>query len=176
MPVTSNQMKGNTAEYFVCYELQKNGIPVWQLGGNNKRWDIVFLSGEDDFVPAQVKSRTQNTVVFKKEDLVESKGYYFIWYIPGESNGKDKDRLIKFLETETEKLNGQKADTALLVFDSKKIVQLCKRGETRPSNYGKNAIFTNLTQDDILYGLNFRKTFIKKFSKKVSVIVDDEDE
>ena len=78
----TNQNKGNTAEYYVCYKLQKHGIPVWQLGGNNRRWDIIIQKNEDQFIPAQVKARTQNAVVFRKEDLILNKGYYFIYYDP----------------------------------------------------------------------------------------------
>ena len=169
-------MKGNTAEYLVCYELQKNGIPVWQLGGNNKRWDLVFLAGEDEFIPAQVKARSQTTVVFKKEDLIESKGYYFIWYDPINSNTKDKDGRVSYLEAATESILGARSNSALLVFDSVSIMALCNKSTSRPSNEGKSSISTNLTQPDIVAGLSQWKTFLATYAQKIKIIEEAEEE
>src|SRR5689334_21171332 len=99
MGLTTNQQKGNTAEYFVCHELESRGIRVWQLGGNNRRWDIVFqATADDDLVPGQVKARASKSVVFRTEDAEKCRAYYFICYAPT----ADRDR--RFLARESENI------------------------------------------------------------------------
>ena len=158
----TNQNKGNTAEYYVCYELQKHGIPVWQLGGNNRRWDIIIQKDEDQFIPAQVKARTQNAVVFRKEDLVLNKGYYFIYYDPASSKHKSAGRLVRYLEKATLRISGIKQSSILLIFDSKHVKEMCEKARNRTST-NKNTITTNMTNSDIEYGIKYVKTFFRKF-------------
>lgn len=165
MSITNSQHKGNAAEYLVCYELQKRGIPVWQMGGNNRRWDLIFQCGEDDFFPVQVKARTQNSVTFKPEDIVESKGYYFIYYHPDDSTHSNKNRLVNALKKITKDVSGTESSSALLVFNSKYISEMCLRSCKRNSNLNKSTIITNLKIIDLKVGVEGLGIFIKKFTK-----------
>ena len=164
MSGTDNQNKGNSAEYLVCFKLQRRHIPVWMLGGNNKRWDIVFSTKKDEFLPGQVKARTQNAITFKNEDLIPSKGYYFIWYCPNESKDKGKDRLVNNLKKITKEVLGRETGSTLLIFNSKRIIKMCAKAKDRKSNIGKKSIFTNLTYDDINYGVKYYLKFMEKYS------------
>lgn len=166
MPATFNQEKGNAAEYLVCYELQRQGIPAWILGGNNKRWDIVFQAGEDEFTPAQVKTRTQSTISLKREDLKPSKGYYFIWYTPGTSEHKNSKRLAIQLEKITKDKLGEARSSTMLVYSAKTILSVLKKGEALPSNQGKSSLMTSLTKADIIEGLNGYQKFFDKYKRR----------
>jgi hypothetical protein len=166
MRITNSQQKGNAAEYLICYELQKQGIPVWQLGGNNKRWDIVFQVGEDEFIPAQVKARTQSTLSFKREDLNKSKGYYFIWFTPGYSRHKNSARLAKQLSRLTEVHLGKSAESAMLIYTSESILDMLLKGEGRASNEGSNSLITNLTEADITEGLKGYINFFDSYGSR----------
>jgi hypothetical protein len=165
MSTTNSQHKGNAAEYLVCYELQKRGIPVWQMGGNNRRWDLIFQHGEDDFYPVQVKARTQNSVAFKAEDLIDSKGYYFIYYHPDESNHSNKDRLVSALKKVTKEIIGVELSSAILVFDSKSIRDMCIRGAGRKSNINKSNMITNMKIEDLRIGVKGMEDFVDKFTR-----------
>jgi hypothetical protein len=158
MGLTSNQQKGNTAEYLVLHELEGSGIRAWQLGGNNRRWDIVFQGAEDDdFIPAQVKARTGKTIVFRGEDASVSRGYYFVCYTPvGE-----RDR--RTLREETLRLLNEQKDSVLLVFDSAHVVRLCDKAKNRASNQGKSYIYTDFDNGDVTLGLKTRVAFFEKF-------------
>lgn len=157
---------GNSAEYLVCYELQRNSIPVWQLGGNNKRWDIVFQIGEDEFVPGQVKARTQSTISFKTEDLKPSKGYYFIYFCPDLSTHSNSLRLAKQLMRITDEKLGSPTASTLLIYSSDKVLGMLERAQGRSSNVGKASLITNLTEQDIYAGLDGRLTFFQLYGRK----------
>jgi len=164
--IKNSQGLGNSAEYLVCYELQRRGIPVWQLGGNNKRWDIIFQSSDDEFLPGQVKARTQSTLSFKREDLVLSKGYYFVWYCPGISTHSNSLRLSNQLKRITEDKIDNPSTSTLLIYSSEMILGMLERASSRASNFGKASFMTNLTAQDICDGIDGNNLFFQLYGVK----------
>jgi hypothetical protein len=172
---TNNQDKGNFAEYYICYSIQKRGISIWQLGGNNRRWDVLIQKNDNYFIPAQVKLRTQKAVVYKREDLNKSTGLYFIIYDPSSSDYKSAKTLVRFLEKTTERKIGLKLQSIVLVFDSKRVMDMCIRAKDRKSNAGKPTITTHMTNEDIEYGIDYMQKFWRNILKGKQSKVLEED-
>lgn len=91
--MNKNSMKGNAAEHFVLYKLMRAGVPCWQTGGNNKRWDIFVQTAEDAFVPASVKFASTWLPIFSPRDESVSGGIYFI---VGPKKDSDEYELLMF--------------------------------------------------------------------------------
>ena len=121
--MNNNQMKGNAAEYLVLHYLLKNGIPAWQTGGNNRRWDLIIQIGSEKLCYASVKFAKTRLPIFNKNDEIESRGVYFV-VIPK----KDSD------------------DWEILLFDSKTIANACLEYHSKAKNqnsYEKRKDFRN---------------------------------
>jgi hypothetical protein len=149
--VKINQLKGNSAEAFVMYQLMKNGIPAWQVGGNNPKWDLI-VSLNDKLKNASVKFAKTRKPIYTKKDEKLSDGLYFV-VVP-----EDKRDLRKNFK--------------LLLFTSSKVstsvIKYRKRARNNASwRVRKNFRNMSITLDVEKLGETGWNKLVRKFGKDI---------
>jgi hypothetical protein len=147
--MNSNSVKGNAAEYYALYRLLSGGVPAWQTGGNNKRWDLIIQISPDRFVPASVKYAKTWLPILSARDEAPSKGIY-LFIGPSKSTPGQLD---------------------VLLFSSKVVSAACRKYRKKSQHqksFSSRPDFRNFYIDKSLYkaGIKSFERFLRKYSQE----------